>query len=164
MRVYLAGSFNERERLRRLCRFMSQRGIEVTSSWLEEPELRNDTPAAEDWDLRARANDDWNDIARAEAFIIFTTQPSTTGGRDVELGRALTLGIPTLLIGPRENVFFRRREVYGYAEIRTYGHPILGPLATTIEDFERTERIEHLIDTNTDASGAPVTQGPASEG
>ena len=142
MRVYVAGSLNDRlPRLLAVETALLELGHEVTSSWLYEPELRNDNAAAREWDLRARANDDWNDIARAEAVVIFTTMPSTTGGRDTELGRALTLGIPTLLVGPRENVFFRRREVYDIYEARTLHHPVLRPLAIAL--LARKELIDY---------------------
>jgi hypothetical protein len=54
------------------------------------------------------AQDDYDDVLAADRLIAFTEQPrsgNSRGGRHVELGIALGRGIPTVVIGPRENVF-----------------------------------------------------------
>jgi len=54
------------------------------------------------------AQDDYDDVLACDVLVAFTEQPrsgNSRGGRHVELGIALGLGKPVVVIGPRENVF-----------------------------------------------------------
>lgn len=109
MQVYLAGRYSQKEDIKVKARELESLGIEVTSSWLEEPHspqvgLTELTP-----DLaRFYAHQDLTDIYRADLVILFTVDPNTPtvrGGRHFESGFAHGLGRPLILCGPRENVF-----------------------------------------------------------
>lgn len=101
MRVYIAGSFAQRERLAAVAGQIEFAGHEVTSTWLHEPKFEELT----DWVMRACANNSFLDLERADALLLFTDVPSTTGGFHAELGMALTARKPVYMHGPRSNVF-----------------------------------------------------------
>jgi len=113
MHLYISGSFAQRERLAAIAGQLEFVGYDVTSSWLYEPPIRFDDEHA-DYDKRARANEDLIDIERAEAVLLFTDVPSTSGGFDTELGMALMGRKPVYLYGPRINIF-------------TYMHAVIPP-------------------------------------
>ena len=104
MKVYLAASFNDQARIRGV-RDVLLPYVEVTSSWLDEPPIQAFEQGREDWELRARGNEDYLDIARSDAVVVFTTEPSSTGGLHLETGLALGMGKRVILVGPRGNVF-----------------------------------------------------------
>ena len=90
---------------------LRERGHEVTSRWHE-----GDAHLATEDDLLGPdqtlaiclASEDWDDLERAELVISFTEPPRSApnrGGRHVEYGLALGLGIPCWVVGPREHVF-----------------------------------------------------------
>lgn len=86
-------------------------GIESTARWLrgnhqiDDAGLSADASAAE----RLRfAEEDWEDVARADWLILLTEPPRSApsrGGRLVEFGAALALNKSVYVIGPAENVF-----------------------------------------------------------
>lgn len=108
--VYLAGRYARRDELRGYALDLRSLGIDCDPAWLREPH---------DWDgvdpdqARRLALDDWRDIHAADMVIAFTDGPNTTrrGGRHVEVGIALGLGLPVTLVGPAENVFHHLPEV-----------------------------------------------------
>lgn len=127
MRIYLAARYSRREEL---CGYREQlRGIgfDVQAVWLNGEHQISDrgTPIGETGEalvegddgstsgeaarLRQRfARDDFRDVAGCELLIAFTEQPRTSssrGGRHVELGIALGLRKPVIIVGPRENIF-----------------------------------------------------------
>lgn len=61
--------------------------------------------ATDEWVLRACASNSFLDLERADAVLLFTDVPSTTGGFHAELGMALMARKPVYLHGPRGNVF-----------------------------------------------------------
>ena len=96
MKFYLAGSFSSQSMLLAIMYLLQAMGHEVTSHWLiQTGNAPNPT----------RAKMDLSDIDVADAVIVFTSIPSTTGGLWVELGYALGIGKPVYLCGPRSNVF-----------------------------------------------------------
>lgn len=104
--VYFSGSMLLQDTLRGYAvELYENLGIDCTSNWLYEPEITVADPGREDWVLRARANEDRVDLERADAVVLFTDAPSTSGGLWVELGMALALRKPVHLVGPRVNVF-----------------------------------------------------------
>lgn len=119
MKVYLAGRYSQKEEIKRKAKELEQLGIEVTSSWLEEPhspqiglkELREE-------DARLYAQQDIADIYRADLVILFTVDPETPtvrGGRHFESGFAEGAGRQLVICGPRENVFHYLPYVRQYA-------------------------------------------------
>jgi hypothetical protein len=72
--------------------------------------------------LRARfAAEDLDDISESDYLIAFTESAGTghsRGGRHVELGFALALGIPVHIIGPRENIFCWLEDVVVWDSMR----------------------------------------------
>lgn len=102
--LYLAGRYSRRDELREYAAVLREAGYVADPAWLREEH---------DWDgvdpLRGQrlAQDDIRDILDADRLLAFTDGPGTTrrGGRHVEVGIALGLGIAVDVIGPAENVF-----------------------------------------------------------
>lgn len=104
-RIYLSGSFHAVDEVREVAARFKEWGYEVTSSWLHEPPLEYDDPAAEEWQKRARANEDFLDIERSELVAVLTEWGSSSGGAHVELGMAAAMRKELYVVGPRLNVF-----------------------------------------------------------
>lgn len=98
-RVYIAAPFPLRDYAVAMMHDLERRfGFEVTSRWLKAPDELADE----------HARKDLADIAAAD--VLLAINPSDwidkgTGGRHVELGYALALGIPIVLLGSRSNIF-----------------------------------------------------------
>lgn len=89
MRIYISGPFNHRPDFEIVKDALTCAGHSVTSNWLNEPPIVYNDPEHAQWEKRARANDDVEDVRRADAIAVFTQWPSTTGGRDTERGIAI---------------------------------------------------------------------------
>ena len=105
--VYLAGRYERRGELNVYRAELAQAGIEVTSRW-----LTNDPPAPvaeltdEHWQVLAQT--DFDDVHRADAFVIFGEESRDGGGgRHSEFGMALAWGKPIVVVGRREHLFHR---------------------------------------------------------
>lgn len=114
MKIYLSGSFKARQQIRERAFELQDHGHECVSNWLFEPALQVGDPETEAWQMRARGNEDIIDVSRADLFVMFAEWPSSTGGRFVELGVALALRIPVVIIGKRETVFSYHSTVKRY--------------------------------------------------
>jgi nucleoside 2-deoxyribosyltransferase len=106
MDIYLAAAYARRAELLGYRRQLEAIGHRVTSQWV----LGLHEAQEGDWSQWARfAEDDLYDIDRADLLVAFT-EPSDTGptrgGRHVECGYALGRGIPLVIVGHRENVFY----------------------------------------------------------
>jgi hypothetical protein len=128
VKVYLAARYSRREELCVYRADLHEAGYEVNSRWLNgahqvyldgEPlgleqealiESGNASP-----EIRGRlAAEDWNDVLDANVVISFTESPrsgNSRGGRHVEFGAALALGLRCIVVGYRENVFHCLPEV-----------------------------------------------------
>ncbi len=114
-KVYLSGTFSNREEWRELAEMLTSQGWEITSNWLQEPTFAHDdlSPDNIERQKRASANEDIEDIWRADAILAFVTPPSTTGGFDRELGMAIAIqrwapgrhDYEIFVIGGEKNVF-----------------------------------------------------------
>lgn len=130
LRIYLASRYSRRLEL---CGYREQLravGLEVQARWLDGSHQISDDgkPLGDDGEflveshddaagsraaaLRSRfALDDFEDVSRCDLLVAFTEEPRgaaggrSRGGRHVELGIALGLGKPVLVVGPRENIF-----------------------------------------------------------
>lgn len=108
--VYVAARFDTRDQLLRdVVQPLHAAGHEVTSRWLcaasDEPVLDANDLAA---DLSAGVvpgTECLDDIKRADAVVVFTSAPSSTGGYHVEFGYALGLDKLIEVVGPPLNVF-----------------------------------------------------------
>jgi hypothetical protein len=103
-KVYLAAAFNDRQFIRGVRDTLAPY-VEVTSSWLDEPVIRAGESFREDWEKRARGNEDYLDIERSDVVAVFTAVPSTTGGLHFEAGLARGMGKRVIVVGPKGNVF-----------------------------------------------------------
>ncbi len=111
MRIYLASRYSRIGQMGEVANMLRSMGHRITCRWIEgdhqieDREL--DTPAAEEKRERF-ALEDFSDIAASDCVISFTEVPRSStsrGGRHVELGIALGLGLRVVVVGPRENVF-----------------------------------------------------------
>lgn len=117
--VYFAGRLSNREELRGKRMELREKGIEVTSRWLDFYNKFETTP---DGHRKEFARMDINDMLEAEAIIVFEDGDGrTNGGRHVEFGFFLGLayadkGYPCDIhvIGERMNVFHFLPEVNYY--------------------------------------------------
>jgi nucleoside 2-deoxyribosyltransferase len=115
IRIYVAASFHGVERIRDEVETLESKAYEVLGVW-HQP---ND-PIEQIWDgnfggriAQALALRDLHGIETSDLMIIDTLDPSSTGGRNVELGYALALKKRVILIGPPTTVFFALiREAY----------------------------------------------------
>jgi len=105
-RVYLAGRFSRRDEFKTLADAIIAAGHEVTSRWLYSDDHhlkldRGQLPAV-------AAVRDLEDVRAATVCIAFTEEPESPqgrGGRHVELGAALALGIRVIVVGDPEHIF-----------------------------------------------------------
>ena len=96
-RAYLAGSYDDRERLRGVAADLMSNGIAVTSSWLSD--------FHEGQKPRSAAEHNLHEINVCDLFILDCMgSPSTRGGRWVEFGYAYHAGKDCVIICPRENL------------------------------------------------------------
>ena len=125
MKGYLAAPYALRDDLRAYAAEMQHHRHECTSSWLFEdhpitPTTLGTSPASSDQYAQFHvANDIW-DVQRSDVLVLFTwpfalnLRPElggNSGGRHVETGVAMALGIPVIVLGPAENIFHRGQGV-----------------------------------------------------
>lgn len=119
MKVYLAGPYQNKVAIAEKAAELRAMGIEVTSSWLEEPHAPNTQLhelTAEDHAKYAFR--DLVDIDTADVFVLFadTTKSIIRAGRHVEFGFAIRQAIPILVVGSEfENIFHYLSEVEHFA-------------------------------------------------
>lgn len=113
IKVYIASKFSSRYRLRPIKFKLQQLGFNVLSDWIDNNPL--DETIGGDYDSipnhMGAAHDisqrDIEQVRAADIFIIDTQDISATGGRECELGIALTQIPPSQIfrVGPIRNVF-----------------------------------------------------------
>lgn len=108
MNVYLAARYGRRRQMQGIARQIVARGHRVTSRWIigvDENLYGVACPAQQ----AAWAEEDIEDIEAADVLLTITEDPGVAGagrgGRHVELGVALGMDMPVLLVGPTEHVF-----------------------------------------------------------
>jgi hypothetical protein len=111
--AYMAGRYGRRRELLAKSWQLGPLGFNISANWLlGEHEAADGNATAEDqmeW-----AEMDMEDILASDLFIAHTEAPDSVygrGGRHVELGIAIAMKIPVVLIGPRENVFCHMEQV-----------------------------------------------------
>jgi hypothetical protein len=109
MKIYIAARYSRRDEMRVVAQKLEEMGHIVTSTWLRENNpldchMGDDTQEF----YRRHANVDLIDIEEAGAMLFFAEDPKVgvpRGGRHVEFGYALALGLSIFVIGPHENIF-----------------------------------------------------------
>lgn len=107
MKIYVSGSYAEKQRLREESGSLILMGHEVTSSWLQEA-TKPDQLTEKQWEVRL-AKKDVAEVFASDCIILDLTNNSTTGGRYVEWGVAVH-PLSKLLcytVGPCNGVFNR---------------------------------------------------------
>lgn len=106
---YIAGRFERRDEFLVIEKFLQGYGLISNARWLH---LEDD-----EQDEEARIKNaimDFDDVVNSDLLIAFSenlteleTVPASwaRGGRHVELGIALAMGLDIVVIGPRENIF-----------------------------------------------------------
>lgn len=123
MRVYLAAPYSMKEVIKARAEQLRTYGIEVTSSWLNEPHK----PTTQMHELtheehQAYALADVRDVVDADILVFQTdvTKTIVRAGRHVEFGIAVGLGLtrsmPIFVVGmDYENIFHHLPQVTHYA-------------------------------------------------
>lgn len=114
MKIYVAAPFiNKVEAAEAKSKFEAA-GFDVTSRWIvEDLGLTNEDVGKPEHmgTLQQRAIEDYEDVQAADVFVILNLGKSE--GKATELGVAYTLGIPVVLVGPRQgNIFYLLPGVY----------------------------------------------------
>ena len=101
----MAGSFVSRQRLRPIRDQLWEMGHEVVSSWLDEVAKPANMTQKEFY--KKLAMKDISELKSADLLIIDLCDPSTSGGRDTELGVALGSFSSKQIytVGPVKSVF-----------------------------------------------------------
>lgn len=106
MKVALSAKFSRRDEMQVVARWLQSLGYVITSRWLEAQADDSDLTAAE---ASAAAVMDVEDVLEADVLVAFAERPlsrdDVRGGRHVELGVALAVGKPVVLVGRPEHVF-----------------------------------------------------------
>jgi nucleoside 2-deoxyribosyltransferase len=112
--VYLMSQFYDRHRLRHVRTTLETDGIAVLARWIDQEEAELTPADAQRW-----LQHDLDDLRAADVCLAWSfpcQHGHGTGGRHVELGYALALQKPILLIGSRENVFHHHPGIHLVAE------------------------------------------------
>lgn len=98
MKIYIAAPYPCRDDAIAMMHHLEAQGHEVTSRWLKSPDELADEHARKDLD----------DVARADTLLAINDpewENKGTGGRHVEFGYAIALGLRLVLMGNRSNIF-----------------------------------------------------------
>lgn len=109
MKVYLAAPYSAKDLIKGYANELRASGVEVTSSWLDEPHKPNtqmhDLTHEEHQGYAVR---DVQDVQVADILVLFTDSTKTIirAGRHVEFGIAVQRKIPIYVVGDLyENIF-----------------------------------------------------------
>lgn len=107
MKIYLAACFEQQAEIRDKAVELERLLITCTSRWRFEDGTLPPTPEH----LHNCATMDLEDIHKADYFVCLTNQTSQRGGKHVELGYALAISKPVMIVGRRENIFHSLKQV-----------------------------------------------------
>lgn len=111
MNIYIAGSSKAQLRLREV-RDSLPPELVSTSGWLDIDYEALQYPVPDDR-AKVEAANDMSDLADADVIVLDTIDETTHGGREVELGYAMALGLEVLIVGPKRNIFHQMFETVG---------------------------------------------------
>ena len=104
MNVYLTARFARKDEMAAYAEELNKLGHVVTSRWLLDVEFDPRTPLSHpNWSQLAQQ--DLDDIRRADALISFTETSGGGAARHVELGIGLGLGKRVYIVGSAEHLF-----------------------------------------------------------
>ena len=123
MRVYLAAPYSRKTEINQYAAELRAGGIEVTSSWLDEPHK----PTTQMHELtheehQQYAIQDVKDVQAANILVFFTdpTKAIIRAGRHVEFGIAVQRGTPIYVVGEEcENIFHHLPKVIHFKTWKT---------------------------------------------
>lgn len=114
MKIYLAAMWSERDRMLGEAQFLEARGHVVTSRWIHSC-LSTDAE---------NAQMDLDDVRAADILILYSAGPRGTmfsgGGRQIEFGYALALGMRVILIGAVETCFHNLPQVTHFKTLEEF--------------------------------------------
>lgn len=100
MNIYVAA--HSQAEARKVADILAQAGHEITSTWLQE-DMEKDESLVPD-ERASIAIKDLTEIKHSDALVMLAAPYRVPGGKFVELGFALGIGIHVHLIGHRENM------------------------------------------------------------
>lgn len=125
-RIYIAARFSRRPEANALANKLKALGYVITSRWVL-PDSDHVLPTglseqAADSERQRFAEEDINDVLHANWLISLQEEPRSNGrgGRHVEFGYALGIGIRVSAIGPRETVFHHLVEVEHFDTVESF--------------------------------------------
>lgn len=111
IKAYIASRLSRKDEMQEIADRLRIVDIENISSWVTGahdyvgvPDDR--IPVADQANF---AQEDLREIRQADMFLVFTDKPGrggSRGGKHVEMGFALAIGKPIVIIGPLENIFY----------------------------------------------------------
>lgn len=105
LKVYIAGSFTEKDKMKTLIQQFQDRGYNITHDWTKSEVDTVSTRSREDNQLCAER--DINGVKEADALVAIIDNPKYSyRGVSCELGCALGLGIPVFLCHSVENSYW----------------------------------------------------------
>lgn len=108
LKTYLAARYSRWQEMRQVAERLEAMGHMITSRWVQGQHQCNDDQLlnSPEWAIKI-ANDDLEDLWKADQLILFTDpiRTATRGGKQVELGYAMALGLKIYIVGEPENVF-----------------------------------------------------------
>ncbi|MBI4029150.1 MAG: nucleoside 2-deoxyribosyltransferase [Candidatus Blackburnbacteria bacterium] len=110
--VYLSSRYKDYRYLQKIREVLNKEGIDVTSQWIYGGQEA--TAKCGDQEKCRYANQDLTDLYAADVLVIWSLPKNFgkgTGGRHVELGIALALDKPIILVGKRENIFHWLKQI-----------------------------------------------------
>lgn len=113
MKIYIA-SHNQKE-AQELAERLTKAGHIITSTWINESFKRTHeyNPA----DRISIANKDVDEVRKSDALVLISGQDWCPGGKFVEAGVAIGLGIPVLALGHLENMLLWHYRVIAVKDI-----------------------------------------------
>jgi len=91
------------------------KGIQVTSTWMEEPHAPNTQMSEVAPELITEyAYRNLLELSQANLMVFFSVDPTVAtlrGGHHVEFGYALGIRKPIVVVGPKENIFHNLSDV-----------------------------------------------------
>ncbi len=145
-KVYVAGSYARKSELRVWADRLRASGVYITSSWLDEPDQPHnalqDTPDPELWSYAAIRN--MTEVMASDLVVRMgedPKQPRVGGGKFVEMGAALAMGIKVHL-------------VTGHSRYETIFDYMPKPYVVVHRSFEAFEEwlLNHLLDREEEAT------------
>ncbi|TXH56348.1 MAG: hypothetical protein E6Q97_06580 [Desulfurellales bacterium] len=130
--VYLAGKFQDREKIKELAQALRASGFKVMSSWHDVEYNMDETAETRQRRITSDAERDLGEIYWSGIFILLPKMSSweedkmyakgsiagpESSGRYTELGYAFAIGCKVLVVGEHANIFTRLATVQRFATV-----------------------------------------------